>query len=61
MSFKNVGSILYKVPEARRNEKGFILMNEEYICELCEYQGYYHVPRLNTCLYLHFKGIFKIT
>lgn len=56
MSFKNVGSILYKVPEPKRNEKGFILMTEEYILDLCEYQGYYHLPHLNSILYLHFKG-----
>ena len=56
MSYSNAKSILYKYPEPRRDEKGFILMTEDYICELCEYQGYYHVPHLNSCLYLHFKG-----
>lgn len=60
MSFKNVGSILYKVPEPKRNEKGFILMTEEYICDLCEYQGHYHLPHLNSILYLHFKGIIEL-
>jgi dynein assembly factor 1 len=39
---------------------GCAIMTEKYCSELCEFNGHYYPPRLNSCLYLHYKGFKKI-
>lgn len=43
-----------------KDENGKNILTEKYIRELCEENEQYSTPKLNTVLYLHFKGFNKI-
>ncbi len=47
-------------PIPEKNEKGQYIITEKFCSELCEYNGHYYYPKLNGCLYLHYKGFRKI-
>ena len=40
-------------PEPEKNEKGLRYITEKYSCKLCEYNGGYEYPHLNSNLYPH--------
>ena len=39
-----------------KDEQGFNKLTKEYVQHVCEESGGFHTPKLNTCLYLHYKG-----
>ena len=47
-------------PEPEKDEKGYRIITENYCSKLCEYNGGYQYPHLNSNLYLHFQGFHKI-
>lgn len=46
------------IPE--KDERGRLLMTEEYLKNICENSQGYSTPYLNDTLYLHFKGFNEI-
>jgi hypothetical protein len=46
--------------QLERNEEGNFHLTEKYLKDLCEENQQYLTPKLNTCLYLHYKGFTKI-
>ncbi|KAM3131941.1 hypothetical protein pb186bvf_015954 [Paramecium bursaria] len=49
-----------KVNQLQRDDDGNLIMNESNIIKICNQEGLYEYPDLNTKLYLHFKGIILI-
>ncbi|CAD8213570.1 unnamed protein product [Paramecium pentaurelia] len=49
-----------KKKQLERDEQGNLIMNEQNIIEICEKEGLYEYPELNSKLYLHFKAFRKI-
>lgn len=47
-------------PEPEKDEKGYRIITEKYCKKVCEYNGGYEYPHLNSNLYLHFQGFHKI-
>lgn len=45
-----------KKKQLERDDDGNLIMNESNILMICEKEGLYEYPELNTKLYLHFKG-----
>lgn len=44
-----------------RDEKGRILMSLKNLVTICEEDGLYEYPEMNTKIYLHFKGFISIS
>jgi hypothetical protein len=49
-----------KKAQMEKDEKGNSILTEKYVIDLCEENQQYLTPKLNTCLYLHYKGFSKI-
>jgi hypothetical protein len=49
-----------KKAQMEKDEKGNPILTEKYLIDLCEENQQYLTPKLNTCLYLHYKGFAKI-
>lgn len=49
-----------KKAQMEKNEHGEFILTEKYLRELCEENEQYMTPKLNSCLYLHYKGFSKI-
>lgn len=47
-------------PQPEKDENGCPLMTEEFVLQLCDYNGQYTIPKLNDGLYLHYKGFDRI-
>lgn len=48
-------------PEPEKDEEtGLRIITEKFCCKLCEYNGGYEYPHLNSNLYLNFQGFHKI-
>jgi len=49
-----------KIVEMATGPNGFNVLTPEYIAYVCEKNGQFSVPTLNTAMYLHYKGKHQI-
>ena len=49
-----------KKAQMDKDEQGNFYLTERYLIDLCEENQQYLTPKLNTCLYLHYKGFSKL-
>ena len=47
-------------PIPEKNQRGFNVMTEKFCSELCDFNGYYSIPKFNYNLYLHYYAFTKI-